>query len=230
MRNLNWWMLLPVTVVVAITGIFYVLLPERILIDHTLTVSVLIVAISAGALVYSPMSGSGSKSNSGGVFGALGIGTVLTFILLLIASTGVALAIAGLEKAAMALDIVTVAGFAAFFISMRAMGSNAGRESSRRGGRSSHIAWADRLEGIAKGCAMPMLKPRLLKLAGETRFLASDEGSSDAEVNHRIAGVLDTVADAVRRGDEQGAMLQLKRLRNLFSERESELTSLKSSL
>jgi len=228
MRNSNWWMLLPVTVAAAITGIFYVLLPERFLTDHTLAASVLIAAISAGVLVYSPMSGGGSKSNLGGMFGALGIGTVVSFLLLLVASTGVALAITGLEKGAMALDILTVAGFAAYFISMRAMASNAGSESSRRGGKSSHIAWADRLEGIAKGCAMPMLKPRLLKLAGETRFLASDEGSFDAEVNHRIAGVLDTVADAVRRGDEQGAMHQLKRLRNLFSERESELTSLKS--
>jgi len=216
-------MLLPVTVVMAVFGVFYVLYPERLVSDRAMLVSVLLAAFASGALVYSPMSGFGARSDKAGILGSIGIGTILSAVLFLLASSGVALAISGLEKGAMALSVVTFAGFVALFIVIRATASTIGGISSGRSGKSSNIVWADRLEGIARSCGMPKLKPRILKLAGETRFLANDDGAVPVEVNQRIAGVLDTVADAVRRGDEQVAMLQLKRLRNLFSERETEL-------
>ncbi len=232
MKKSMWWMLLPMTVVPAVIGVFYVLYPERFAVDRTLVVSVVLVALAAGTLLYSLIAGMGEKSGGNGFAGQIGIGTLLSLFLLLVASSGVALAISGLEKGAMALNIVSVAGFAALCIVALATSSTGfsfsfGKKSHTK---SNHTSWADRLEGIARSSGMPQLNPKLLKLAGETRYLASDGGRESDAVNQRILGVLDTVAEAVRRGDEQLAMHQLKRLRNLFAERETELMNLKSRI
>jgi hypothetical protein len=230
MKKSMWWMLLPMTVVTAVIGVFYVLYPERFAVDRTLVVSVVLAAVAAGTLVYSLIAGLGGQSAGDGRPGSIGIGTILSSLLLLAASSGVALAIAGFGKGAMALNIVSFAGFAALLIVTLADSSAGFSFGKKTGGKSSHTSWAERLEGIARGCGMPQLKPRLLKLAGETRYLANDQGGRSEAVNQRIAGVLETVAEAVRRGDEQLAIHQLKRLRNLFAERETELMNLKSRI
>ncbi|NTU68243.1 MAG: hypothetical protein HGB02_05100 [Chlorobiaceae bacterium] len=229
MKNSILWMMLPVTVVLAVAGVFYVLFPERIMGDRTMLASVLLVSLSAGAIVYSQISG-GGRTGDTGVIGSIGIGTVMSALVLLTASAGVALAIARIEKGAMALNIVTLAGFVATFVIVSTSASSISGIASKHETRSSHIVWADRLEKLARGCSMPQLKTRLLKLAGETRFLARDQGMAAGEVNQRISGVLDTVVEAVRQGNEQVATLQLKRLRNLFAERESELMNLRSKV
>lgn len=228
MKNSMLWMLLPVTVFLAVAGVFYVLFPERIMGDGTMLVSVLLVSLAAGALAWSPLAG--GRQGDAGMIGTIGISTVLSAVLLLIAAAGIALAIAGVERGAMALNVVTAAGFVALFIVSQATAGTIGRISKKHELKSGHTAWAERLESIARSCDLPRLRPRLLKLAGETRFLASDEGVASQQFNQRIAGILDTVADAVRRGDEDGAEYQLKRLRNLFSERESELMNLRSKV
>jgi hypothetical protein len=232
MKKSMWWMLLPMTVVLAVIGVFYVLYPERFTSDRTLVVSVVLAAAAAGTLVYSTIAGIGGQSAGDGRPGLIGIGTILSALLLLVAFSGVALAISGLAKGAMALNIVSVAGFAALLIVTLANSSGGLGFSFRKRSntKSNHIAWAERLEGIARSSGMPQLKPRLLKLAGETRYLADDEGRQSDAVDQRIAGVLDTVAEAVRRGDEQLAIQQIKRLRNLFAERETELMNLKSRM
>lgn len=226
MKNSMWWMLLPVTVFLAVAGVFYVFFPERIMADGTLLVSVLLVSLAAGTLSWSPLAG--GKPGDAGMIGTIGISAVLSAVLLLFASAGAALAIAGVGRGAMALNVVTAAGFVAFFIVSRATAGTIGRISGKHDAKSGHTAWAAQLESIARSCDLPRLRPRLLKLAGETRLLASDDGAASGQLNQRIAGTLDTVADAVRRGDEEGAEYQLKRLRNLFSERESELMNLRS--
>ena len=227
MKNSKWWMLLPVTVAIALIGVFYVLFPERFMVDRTLLLSILLVAGATAALVSSLISGGGRNPDQSGVLGMIGIETLLSGFLLVSASVGVALAISGIVKAAMALNIVTLAGFVAMLVVALAMASATPGRASGRKTRSNHLLWAERLESIAGGCRIPQLKPRLLKLAGETRFLAQDDGRGVVEVNQRIASVLDTVAESVKKGDTQGAMIQLKRLRNLFSERETELMNLK---
>jgi hypothetical protein len=228
MNNSMWWMLLPVTVFLAVAGVFYVLFPERIVSDGTMLASVLLVSLASATLAWSPLAG--GSPGAAGMLGTIGISAVLSAVLLLIASAGAALAIAGVERGAMALNVVTAAGFAALLIVSRATAGTIGRISKKHELKSGHTAWAERLESIARSCDLPRIKPRLLKLAGETRFLASDEGVASEQINQRIAGILDMVADAVRRGDEDGAEYQLKRLRNLFSERESELMNLRSKV
>ncbi len=229
MKKSIWSLLLSLTVVVAVAGVFYVLYPERFIDGPTLPLAVLVAAAASGTLVYLPLAESDPDAAGSGRVGPLGIGTFGAIILFLVAAVGIGCALSGLDKVSLALDIVAVAGFIALFIVKRAHVQPQADTGKRRGSSvSSHTSWADRLEGIARGCGMPFLKPRLLKLAGETRYLASDDGSYTFELNQRIAGALDSVADAVRRGDEQLALHQLKRLRNLFAERETELTNLKS--
>jgi hypothetical protein len=226
MKNSMLLMLLPVTLAMAVIGVFFVLFPERFMGDMTFIVSILFVAVAAGVLLYSMISGYG-KTGAAGLIGSIGIGTVMSVLVFLMASGAAALAITGIKKGAMALDIVTLAGFVATFVIVRATGSTGFRKASKPDTRSSQLVWADRLETIGRGCGMYQLKTRLLKLAGETRFLAQDEGRVAAEVNLRISSVLDTVDEAVRRGDEQGATIQMKRLRNLFAEREIELMNMR---
>lgn len=225
MNKSIWWMFLPLTVVLAVFGVFFVLYPERILGEWALTASVTLLSLTAGAVVFNSMSAAATGTRTG--WARLSDITLLAPAILLVAASGaVGLAIAGIEKGAMALDIVIVAGFAAMFIVFRATSASGGR----RPGKSSHLDWAARLEEIARGCAMPQLRPKLLKLAGETRLLASDIDTLAVGVNQRIAGALNMIAETVRYGDEQGAALQLKRLRNLFAERETELTNQKSRM
>ncbi len=229
MKNSIWWMLLPVTVACAVAGVFYVLFPERIMAGGTMPASVALIALASGAIVYSPIAG-GGKTRDAGVLGTIGIGTVMSALVFLSAAAGVGLAIAGIEKGAMALNIVTIAGFVASFVVVRATAGTISGIAAKHEARSAHVVWAGRLESIARDCGMPQLQTRLLKLAGETRLLARDQGMATAEINQRIAGVLDMVAEAVRQNNEQVATMQLKRLRNLFAERESELFNLRSKL
>ncbi|NTV01411.1 MAG: hypothetical protein HGB04_01310 [Chlorobiaceae bacterium] len=226
MKNSTWWMLLPVPVVLAVSGVLYVLFPERIMADRTMLASVVLVSLSAGAIAYNLVTVIGKSGNSG-VIGSIGIGTIMSALVLLAASSGLGMAIAGIGKGAMALNIVTLAGFLATFVVVQATASTNSGSGVKRDARSSHAIWADRLDTIGRSCGMPQLKTRLLKLAGETRCLTPDQGMAAAEVNQRVTGVLDTVAEAVRQSNEQVATLQLKRLRNLFAERESELANLR---
>ena len=226
MKNSMLWILLSVILAMTVVGVFFVLFPERFMGDTTFIVSSLFVATASGTLVYSLIPGYG-RTGAAGLIGSIGIGTVMSALVFIAASTAIALAIAGVQKGAMALDIVTLAGFVATFVVVRATSSGSIRNASKPDMRSSQLVWADRLERIGKGCRMSQLKTRLLKLAGETRVLTQDEGRVAAEVNLRISSVLDTVDDAVRRGDEQAATNLLKRLRNLFAERESELMNMR---
>ncbi|MCE1274810.1 MAG: hypothetical protein LWW75_09885 [Chlorobiales bacterium] len=225
MNKSIWWMLLPVTVTLAVFGVFFVLYPERMLAEGTLLAAVLIAACSVGVLIYSPML-TNASAKAQDIPSRPGVASIVSGILVLVAFSGVVVAIGRYAKASMALDIVTVAGFVAMFIVLRAM--NSGNAAAKGPVQSANIVWADRLEGIARGCGMPQLRPKLLKLAGETRLLTGDNGTAPVEMNQRISGLIDTIADMARQGDEQGAVFQLKRLRNLFSERESEILHLRS--
>lgn len=224
------WGIVPVTVVLAVFGVFYVLFPDRLASDGTLFSSVALLSLAAGSTSYVPFFSGGRKVGDAGWLSTIGIGTVLSFLLLIVAAAGVFLAVATVSQAAMAVNIVTVAGFVVMLVAVKATASAVGAIGASKGGKSSHTVWADRLQLIGNACPIPELKTKILRLAGETRFLASDAGSAASEVNLRIAATIEALAEPVRRGDEADVLPRLAHIRNLFAQREIDLMNVRSKV
>jgi hypothetical protein len=226
MKQALLWSLLPVAVLLAVFGIFYALFSTRLMDDGMLFSSVAMFGLAAGSASYLL-----TRGLTQGWSASIGAGAVLSGLLLLIAGGAVALTFNDLQLEAMVAGMVTVAGFAILLVAVSAPETTSiGMAWARPGSKSSPSAWADRIEAIGRKCTRPELKTKVLRLGGETRFLTSDNGPGNPEINQGIGRAIEELSELVRRGDELSSMSQLARIRSMFAERELQMKNYRRPL
>jgi len=212
------WALLPLTVLLAVFGFFFALFPGLFFDSGMLFGSVTLMALAAASAVYSPVRG----FVQGWSLPAL-VGTVIAALMLLISASGVAMVLNGLHTGAMIAGLVTVIGFAFLLVATGMDGAAMQRKAEPAPAlNAGPKEWAERLEAIGHQCARQEMKTRVLRLAGETRFL-TESGSVDTVVDQHIGRALEELAQVVRSGDDQSAISMLSGIRSLFAQRENQL-------
>ncbi|HWR00980.1 MAG TPA: hypothetical protein VN371_03885 [Chlorobaculum sp.] len=226
MKQLSLWGLLPVAVMLAVFGGFYALYPDRLIDDGMLYASVVLLGLSAGSLSYLLARGFTKDWSS-----PTGFGAFLSGLLFLLAGGGVALTFYDMRLEAMIAGVVTVVGFAILLVALSTTETvSVGKIWSRSGKKATPSAWADRIEAIGRKCQRPELRTKVLRLGGETRFLTSDGGAGNPEINQGIGRAIEELSEVVRRGDELSSLSQLTRIRSMFAERENQMKNFRQPL
>jgi hypothetical protein len=211
------WVLLPLGVVLAVYGLFFALFSAKLIGGDMQFSPVALFGLAAGAGSYAIVRGFRLGWSVSSIISA-----GISLFVLLAAGVGIALELQGMRTPAMMTGMVTAVGFAVLLV------SNGMDEISVGKRRKSEIAagpseWADRIEAIGRRCSRPELRTKVLRLGGETRFLTVGSTPADTLVNQGIGRAIDELSEAVKLGNDSGALSMLSGIRSLFAQRENQM-------
>jgi hypothetical protein len=212
-------LLLPLAVLLAVFGLFFVLFPGQFNAGDMLLSPVALFALASGAGSYAIVRGFRLGWNP-----AASISAMISLVVFLIAGIGVALELQGMRAPGIITSVITVAGFAVLLV-VNDMDDIAfgKRKAAVDFDKAGPVEWADSLEAIGRRCSRPELKTRVLRLGGETRFLTVGSTPANSMVNQGIGRAIEELSEAVRLGDESSALSMLSGIRSLFAQRENQL-------
>jgi hypothetical protein len=212
-------LLLPLAVLLAVFGLFFVLFYGQFIDGNILFSPVALFALAAGAGSYAIVRGFRLGWNP-----SASISAMISLVVFLVAGIGIALELQGMRIPGIITSVVTVTGFA-FLLVVNDMDDIAfgTRKAAVNVDKAGPVEWADRLEAIGRRCSRPELKTRVLRLGGETRFLTVGSTPANSMVNQGIGRAIEELSEAVRLGDESSALSMLSGIRSLFAQRENQL-------
>lgn len=211
--------MLPLAVLLAVFGLFFVLFSGQFIDGGTLFSPVALFALASGAGSYAIVRGFRLGWNP-----SASISAMISLVVFMVAGIGIALELQGMRVPGLITSLVTVSGFAILLV-VNDMDDIAFRKRKSAGDvdNAGPVEWADRLEAIGRRCSRPELRTRVLRLGGETRFLTVGLTPANSMVNQGISRAIEELSEAVRLGDESSALTMLSGIRSLFAQRENQL-------
>ena len=155
-------------------GIAYVLVPDKVWTNEAIA-ALVIFALAVGFIFYTPFvlakKQGGADATQMASIGPLGIITGLT---LLSTSGAFVLALLGMDKLALALDIFAVGAFIIGALMLKAASTVISNVAAQYSAPSNHIRWQRALQGFREISVDSKTQSSLEKLAEKFRYAASD--------------------------------------------------------
>ena len=157
-----------------ILAIAYVLVPDKVWTNEAIA-ALIIFALAVGFIFYIPSAlVKDNGDNDAAQMASIGPLGAITGWTLLITSAAFVLALLGMNKAALALDIFAVGTFIVSALMLRAASSIISNVASQYSVPSNHIRWQGEIQGFRSIAIDSKTKTALEKLAEKFRYSASD--------------------------------------------------------
>lgn len=207
-------------VVVALTifGIFALVSPGFTH-NPALLVSVIMFAAAVGYIGFSPTIKRSTNSDAAPI---AAIGPLIILQIYVFVATGAACiaAFLGASNIAYALDLAAAGGFIAGWFVLKASLGLVERHAFGTEKRSAHGTWMVRLEGLSSTCTDRKIAQLLDALTEKARFAARDLPGTSYDMNQTIERELDTLSEAVGKGDIAAVEQVIQQLQGLIAKRE----------
>jgi len=203
--------------VVVVFAFFCILMPDRIS-DISFLLSLAVMALATGNMLYSPASAFSRKSETARL-GTVGLSVLLSIAVLLIAIGSFTAAYLYHKKLSLALDVLAVGLCVGGAVFQSLVSKHLRTVEEQRKKPSPHVAWKDSLLVLSRSVTDAQAAKALKDLAEETGYLARNT-EIQFDVDDRIDDMLRNLKDMCRDQKNQEILAAAAQLKSLFQERE----------
>jgi hypothetical protein len=215
------------TVVVALLAVQYFILPVHAW-TAVVVVSMLAVALSAGALIYMPTAFvAGAKTDAGRIarIGPLALTTGLT---LLFSLAALGSTFTGFNGLSWALLVLAAASFIIGLVTAKAVREVADNVQITQAKDDRYRQWSGALEDVARSVSDAALKSQCGALAEDLRYAPSARAQDASSEAMLVSKAISALRDSVREGDQQDMAAKLDEVRFQLSRHSEALVAQRS--